>query len=48
MTSARVLGICGLVAAALTMAAGYASMPVLLGVSGTVMMIGNLYAMRRG
>lgn len=41
----RVLGVCGLCAAALSTAAGFFNAPVLLGLSGAVMVAANLYAM---
>jgi hypothetical protein len=48
VSAARVLGVCGLVSAALSMASGFAASPVLLGVAGLVMVVGNLYAMVKG
>lgn len=47
-TSVRVLGVCGLLASLLAAASGYFDAPVLLGLSGTVMVGGNVYAMLRG
>lgn len=44
-TSARVLGVCGLVAAILSTASGFLAAPSLLGISGAVMVGANLYAM---
>ncbi len=44
-SSVRVLGICGLCAATLSAAAGFFNAPVLLGLSGAVMVAANLYAM---
>lgn len=44
-SAVRVLGACGLVAAALASTAGFLNVPVLLGLSGAVMVAGNIYAM---
>lgn len=44
----RVLGGCGLVASALSSAAGFFAMPSLLGVAGVVMTAANLYALTTG
>lgn len=44
MSSARVLGICGLIAATLSAIGGFADVPALLGVAGVVMVAGNVYA----
>lgn len=41
----RVLGACGLFAAMLASASGFFHLPVLLGLSGAVMVAANLYAM---
>lgn len=41
----RVLGACGLAAAFLSCASGFLKCPILLGVSGAVMVTANLYAM---
>ena len=48
MTPVRVLGICGLIASALAALGGFANLPVLLGASGAVMFVGNLYATIKG
>lgn len=44
-SSVRVLGTCGLVAALLATGAGFFDLPILLGLSGAIMVAGNLYAM---
>lgn len=41
----RVLGACGLTAAALASLAGFLNQPSLLGMSGAVMVAANIYAM---
>lgn len=50
-SAVRVLGVCGLLAAALSAAAGFLEVPILLGLAGTTMVVGNVYAIvggRRG
>lgn len=47
MRATRVLGICGLVAASLAAVGGFANVPALVGASGAVMLLGNLYAIWR-
>lgn len=44
MKATKVLGVCGASASALAAIAGFADMPMLLGISGAVMFVGNLYA----
>lgn len=44
MKATKALGICGLSASALAMLSGFANIPLLLGVSGAIMVVGNLYA----
>jgi hypothetical protein len=44
----RVLGVCGLAAAVLSATGGFADVPVLIGIGGAVMLIGNVYAVWRG
>lgn len=44
MTSVRVLGLCGLLSAALSAAGGFSGATWLIGVAGLVMLAGNLYA----
>lgn len=41
----RVLGVCGFTAAVLSMLGGFANAPLLVGVAGAVMIVGNVYAM---
>lgn len=48
MTAVRVLGACGLLAAFCSALAGFMGVPFLLGVSGAVMVIGNVYAIAAG
>lgn len=48
MTSVRFLGLCGLIASVLTSIAGFLKSPVLLGIAGVVMIVGNIYAMWKG
>lgn len=48
MSATRVLGVAGLVSAALVSVGGLADVPVLVGVAGLVMVAGNLYAVRKG
>jgi len=42
--SVRVLGVCGLFAAALIAIGGFFDAPILVGVSGALMVAANLYA----
>lgn len=48
MTAVRVLGACGLLAAVCSALAGFFGVPFLLGVSGAVMVVGNVYAIANG
>lgn len=45
MSPVRVLGCCGLFASGLVAASGFLNEPILLGISGAVMVVGNLYAL---
>lgn len=45
MDRVRILGGAGLAAAALSAAAGFLNLPLLLGVSGALMLAGNLVAL---
>lgn len=47
MTSARMLGLCGLVASTLSMLGGFCHLDALIGAGGVVMLVGNVYAMVR-
>ena len=47
MTPVRVLGACGLMASALAACSCFLGVPILLGMSGAVMVAGNLYALIR-
>lgn len=47
-SSVRVLGICGLTASAFAAAGGFLDKPALVGASGAVMLVGNLYAIWKG
>lgn len=47
-SAVRVLGVCGLLSAALSAAAGFLELPLLLGVAGATMIVGNLYAIVGG
>lgn len=40
----RVLGVCGLLSAVFSAAAGFLEVPVLLGIAGATMLVGNVYA----
>jgi hypothetical protein len=44
----RVLGFCGLLSAVLSAAAGFFEVPLLLGVAGATMVVGNVYAIVGG
>lgn len=44
MKATRVLGLCGLISACAAALGGFFHVPELVGVSGTIMIIGNLYA----
>lgn len=44
----RVLGVCGLASAALSAAAGFLEVPILLGLAGATMVVGNVYAIVGG
>ena len=44
----RVLGLCGLLSALFSAAAGFLEMPLLLGVPGATMGVGNLFAIVGG
>ena len=48
MTAVRVLGACGLLAAFCSALAGFMGVPFLLGLSGAVMVVGNVYAIVAG
>jgi hypothetical protein len=48
VTSARMLGICGLTASVCAAAGGFMDKPWLLGFGGCVMIVGNLYALLKG
>ncbi len=44
----RVLGLCGLLSAIFSAAGGFLKIPLLLGVAGATMIVGNLYAIVGG
>ena len=48
VTAVRVLGACGLLAAFCSALAGFMDVPFLLGLSGAVMVVGNVYAIVAG
>lgn len=47
-SAVRVLGLCGLLSAALSAAAGFLDAPTLLGPAGVTMVVGNVYAIVGG
>lgn len=47
-SAVQVLGVCGLVSAALSAAAGFLEVPLLLGLAGATMIVGNVYAIVGG
>lgn len=47
-SAVQVLGVCGLLAAALSAAAGFLEFPMLLGFAGATMVLGNVYAIVGG
>lgn len=44
----RVLGLCGLLSAVFSATAGFLEIPLLLGVAGATMVVGNVYAIVGG
>lgn len=44
----RILGLCGLLSAVLSAAGGFLEVPLLLGIAGATMIVGNLYAIVGG
>ena len=47
-SAVRVLGLCGLLSAILSAAAGFLEIPILLGAAGATMVVGNIYAIVAG
>jgi hypothetical protein len=48
MSAVQVLGVCGLTSSVLSFFGGFANEPVLIGIAGGVMFLGNLYALAYG